>query len=428
MSSFPDPRETRPAAEREAEHFARLPQLIAHAKAHAPAFAASLADVEPARVTDRAALARLPVVRKSELLAAQQASRAAGGSPFAGFAAIGYGSWGNATRRAAHVYASPGPIYEAESAAAHAYRRTARALYAAGFRAGELVHNSFSYHLTPGGWILDAGAVALGCAVFPAGVGNTEQQIAAMLDLRPTAYVGTPSFLRILLEKADELGTPITSLTKASVSGEYFPPPLREMLAARGIVGTQAYATADLGLVAYEAPAADGRIEGMVLDEDLIVEIVRPGTGEPLPDGEVGEIVVTTFNEDYPLIRFGTGDLSAILPGPCPSGRTNRRIRGWLGRADQTAKVKGMFVHPAQVDRVGKRFAELGRLRLVISNPDERDQMTLHAECAAPSEALRERIIAALRDETKLGGDVLLATPGTLANDGRVIDDTRKFS
>ncbi|MBS0314457.1 MAG: AMP-binding protein [Burkholderiales bacterium] len=428
MSSFPDPRETRPAAEREAEHFARLPQLIAHAKAHAPAFAASLADVEPARVTDRAALARLPVVRKSELLAAQQASRAAGGNPFAGFAAIGYGSWGNATRRAAHVYASPGPIYEAESAAAHAYRRTARALYAAGFRAGELVHNSFSYHLTPGGWILDAGAVALGCAVFPAGVGNTEQQIAAMLDLRPTAYVGTPSFLRILLEKADELGTPITSLTKASVSGEYFPPPLREMLAARGIVGTQAYATADLGLVAYEAPAADGRIEGMVLDEDLIVEIVRPGTGEPLPDGEVGEIVVTTFNEDYPLIRFGTGDLSAILPGPCPSGRTNRRIRGWLGRADQTAKVKGMFVHPAQVDRVGKRFAELGRLRLVISNPDERDQMTLHAECAAPSEALRERIIAALRDETKLGGDVLLATPGTLANDGRVIDDTRKFS
>ena len=428
MSSFPDPRETRPAAEREAEHFARLPQLIAHAKAHAPAFAASLADVEPARVTDRAALARLPVVRKSELLAAQQASRAAGGNPFAGFAAIGYGSWGNATRRAAHVYASPGPIYEAESAAAHAYRRTARALYAAGFRAGELVHNSFSYHLTPGGWILDAGAVALGCAVFPAGVGNTEQQIAAMLDLRPTAYVGTPSFLRILLEKADELGTPITSLTKASVSGEYFPPPLREMLAARGIVGTQAYATADLGLVAYEAPAADGRIEGMVLDEDLIVEIVRPGTGEALPDGEVGEIVVTTFNEDYPLIRFGTGDLSAILPGPCPSGRTNRRIRGWLGRADQTAKVKGMFVHPAQVDRVGKRFAELGRLRLVISNPDERDQMTLHAECAAPSEALRERIIAALRDETKLGGDVLLATPGTLANDGRVIDDTRKFS
>jgi len=428
MSSFPDPRETRPAAEREAEHFARLPQLIAHAKAHAPAFAASLADVEPARVTDRAALARLPVVRKSELLAAQQASRAAGGNPFAGFAAIGYGSWGNATRRAAHVYASPGPIYEAESAAAHAYRRTARALYAAGFRAGELVHNSFSYHLTPGGWILDAGAVALGCAVFPAGVGNTEQQIAAMLDLRPTAYVGTPSFLRILLEKADELGTPITSLTKASVSGEYFPPPLREMLAARGIVGTQAYATADLGLVAYEAPAADGRIEGMVLDEDLIVEIVRPGTGEPLPDGEVGEIVVTTFNEDYLLIRFGTGDLSAILPGPCPSGRTNRRIRGWLGRADQTAKVKGMFVHPAQVDRVGKRFAELGRLRLVISNPDERDQMTLHAECAAPSEALRERIIAALRDETKLGGDVLLATPGTLANDGRVIDDTRKFS
>ncbi len=427
MTHFPDPRETRSPAEREADLFARLGQQIAHAKASTAAFAQSLATVDPASVTSRAALAALPVIRKSELLAAQQAARAAGGDPFGGFAALGFAGWGVPARRAAHVYASPGPIYEPESAAAHAYRRTARALYAAGFRAGDLVHNSFSYHMTPGGWIMDAGAVALGCAVFPAGVGNTEQQIAAMHDLKPVAYTGTPSFLRILLEKADELGTPIASLKKASVSGEYFPPQLREMLKTRGIVGTQTYATADLGLIAYEAPDAGGNVQGMVIDEDIIVEIVRPGTGEPLPDGEVGEIVVTTFNADYPLIRFGTGDLSAVLPGACPTGRSNLRIKGWMGRADQTAKVKGMFVHPSQVDQVAKRFPELGRVRLVVSNPDQKDAMTLHAETTAPGDDLKSKIVAALRDVTKLGGEVVFAAPGTLANDGKVIDDARKY-
>ena len=424
MTNFPDSRETRSTSEREAELFSRLATQIAHAQSATTAFATSLAGVDANAIMSRAALAKLPVIRKSELLERQQASRAAKSDPFGGFAAMGWGSHAN---KAARVFASPGPIYEPEGHDGAAYKRTSRALHAAGFRAGDLVHNSFSYHMTPGGWIMDAGAVALGCTVFPAGVGNTEQQIAAMLDLQPIAYTGTPSFLRILLEKADELGTPITSLKRASVSGEYFPPQLREMLKTRGIVGTQTYATADLGLVAYEAPDAVGNVQGMVIDEDIIVEIVRPGTGDPVPEGEVGEIVVTTFNPDYPLIRFGTGDLTVVLLGACPTGRTNMRIKGWMGRADQTAKVKGMFVHPSQVAEVAKRFPELGRVRLVITNPDQKDAMALHAECASPSDELKGKIQAALRDVTKLGGDVIFSAVGALANDGKVIDDARKY-
>ena len=427
MTTFPDPRETRSASERDHDLFSRLSAQIAHAQRATSAFAKSLAGVDANAIASPAALATLPVIRKSELLEQQQASRAAGsgkGDPFGGFAAIG---WGTQTNRAARVFASPGPIYEPEGQASASYARTARALYAAGFRAGDLVHNTFSYHMTPGGWIMDAGALALGCTVFPAGVSNTEQQIAAMHDLQPTAYTGTPSFLRILLEKADELGTPITSLKRASVSGEYFPPQLREMLKTRGIVGTQTYATAELGLVAYEAPDANGNVQGMVIDEDLIVEIVRPGTGDPVPEGEVGEIVVTTFNPDYPLIRFGTGDLTAVLPGTCPTGRTNLRIKGWMGRADQTAKVKGMFVHPSQIADVAKRFPELGRVRLVITNPDQKDAMALHAECASPNNDLKGKIASALRDATKLGGEVVFAATGALANDGKVIDDARKY-
>ncbi len=420
MSRYPDPRVFRPAAEREADLLTRLPMQIAHAKEHTSYFAKSLAHIDAQAITTREALAKLPVLRKSELIELQKADR-----PFGGVATIGWGAL--ATRRAARVFASPGPIYEPESIDMHAYVRTALALDAAGFRPGDLVHNTFSYHMTPGGWIMDAGAVALGCTVFPAGVGNTEQQIAAILDLKPDAYTGTPSFLRILLEKADELGTPITSFKKAAVSGEYFAPQLRQMFRERGIIAAQAYATADVGLIAYEAPDALGQVEGMVIDEDLIVEIVRPGGSEPLPEGEVGEVVVTSFNPDYPLIRFGTGDLSAILPGPCPSGRTNQRLRGWLGRADQTAKVKGMFVHPSQVNEIGKRFPELGRLRLVLTNPDARDQMTLKAECAEPNPGLAERVKEALRDLTKLGGEVELVAPGSLANDGKVIDDARKY-
>lgn len=422
--NFPDAREQRSSDERETELMGRLSAQVAHAKNTTTAFAASLSAYDPREVNSRFALARLPVIRKSELLELQKASRANGADPFGGFAAAG---WGNSPIRAKKVFASPGPIYEPEGDSPLAYARVARALFAAGFRAGDLVHNTFSYHMTPGGWIMDAGATALGCTVFPAGVGNTEQQISAMHDLKPKGYTGTPSFLRILLEKADELGTPVTSLKLASVSGEFFAPQLREALRARGIVGTQTYATADVGLIAYEAPDADGNVQGMVIDEDLIVEIVRPGTGEPLPDGEVGEVVVTTFNPEYPLIRFGTGDLSAILAGPCPSGRTNRRIRGWMGRADQTAKVKGMFVHPSQVDQVAKKFPELRRVRLVLTNPDQRDTMTLHVECAMPSDALKSKLIDALRDATKLGGDIVFAAPGSLANDGKVIDDARKY-
>jgi phenylacetate-CoA ligase len=299
----------------------------------------------------------------------------------------------------------------------------ARALFAAGLRKGDLVYNTFSYHMTPGGWIMDAGARALGCAVFPGGVGNTEKQIAAMHDLQPSAYAGTPSFLRILLEKADELGSPITFVKHALVSGEYFAPQVRALFEARGIHALQCYATADAGLIAYETPAR----EGMVIDEDIIVEIVRPGTGEVLPDGEVGEVVVTTFNEAYPLVRFGTGDLSAILPGASPCGRTNGRIKGWMGRADQTAKIKGMFVHPSQINEIVKRFPELKRARLTITNPDQRDAMLLACESTLSDAGLQAKIAQTLRDVTKLGGDVQLCAVGSLPNDGKVIDDQRKI-
>jgi phenylacetate-CoA ligase len=317
------------------------------------------------------------VTRKHQLLERQQAARAAGGDPFGGFSAVGWTGL-RAPRGARRVFQSPGPIYEPEGQAAD-YWRFGRALFAAGFRAGDLVHNSFSYHLTPAGSMMETGAHAIGCTVFPGGVGNTELQLQAMAELRPQAYAGTPSFLRIALEKADESGLALPSLTKASVGGEAFPPALRDALAARGVHAYQSYGTADVGLVAYETAAR----EGLVLDEGVIVEIVRPGTGEPVPDGEVGEVVVTVLNADYPLVRFGTGDLSAVLPGRCPTGRTHTRIRGWLGRADQTAKVRGMFVHPSQVAEVARRHPEVGRARLVIEGEMANDRMTLRAEAAA---------------------------------------------
>ena len=408
--SFYDARETRDPAERERELMARLPAHIAHAKANAPAFASLLEGVDPAAVSSRAALARLPVIRKSELLERQKTAR-----PFGGFAAA---RWGAACRR---VFASPGPLYEPEGARPD-YYRLARALFAAGFREGDLVHNTFSYHFTPAGSMMETAAHALGCTVFPAGVGQTEQQVAALADLRPNAYVGTPSFLRIILDKADELGVAST-FTKAFVSGEAFPPSVRETFAVRGIAASQAYATADIGLIAYETPAR----EGMVLDEDIILEIVRPGTGDPVPPGEVGEVVVTTFNPDYPLIRFGTGDLSAVLPGVSPCGRSNVRIKGWMGRADQTTKVKGMFVHPGQIADVVKRHPELSKARLVVDNPDMNDRMTLFCEAAQPGDGLADAIAASIRELTKLRGEVSFCAPGSLANDGKVIDDIRKY-
>ena len=415
-----DSLEAREPAQREAALMSALAAQIAHAKAHAPAFAASLADIDASQVTSRTALARLPVIRKHELLERQRDANAP--DVFGGFSALG---WGEAPRerRALRVFASPGPIHEPEGSAAD-YWRMARALFAAGLREGDLAHNSFSYHFTPAGAMMESGAFALGCTVFPAGTGQTEQQVQAMAALKPAAYVGTPSFLKIILEKADELGVALPSLTKASVGGEAFPPSLRDWLLDRNITAYQSYGTADLGLIAYETAAR----EGLVLDEGVIVEIVRPGTGDPVPDGEVGEVVVTTLNPGYPLIRFGTGDLSAVLAGRCPTGRTNTRIKGWMGRADQTAKVRGMFVHPAQVAEIARRHPEVRKARLVVSGEMANDAMALHVEVDGAPEGLAARLTDAMRDVTKLRGDVMLCAVGSLPNDGKVIEDARKFN
>lgn len=409
-----DTLETRDPKEREHSLMERLPRQIAHAQKAAPAFASILAGVGASQVDSRAALARLPVTRKSELLALQQKARAT--DAFGGFAAIGRGPL---MRR---VFASPGTIYEPEGAAPD-YWRTARALYAAGFRAGELVHNCFSYHMTPAGSIMETGAHALGCTVFAGGTGQTEQQVDAIADLKPAGYAGTPSFLKIILEKAAEKQVRLASMTKALVSGEACPPSLVEWFSQQGMQVLQCYATADVGLIAYETV---GR-QGLVLDEGVLLEIVRPGTGDPVPPGEVGEVVVTTFNMDYPLVRFGTGDLSALLPGPCPTGRTNQRIKGWMGRADQTTKVRGMFVHPGQISTVAKRFPEVLRARLVVEGEMADDRMTLRVECAHAPEGLAERMADAIREVTKLRGDVQIVGPGSLPNDGKVIEDARSY-
>lgn len=413
MTDFYDALETRNPDLRERELLAALPGQLSHAQRSAPAFAEILAGVDCAAVVTREALAALPVTRKSELLERQKLLRAS--DPFGGFSAIVRGP------AMPRVFASPGTIYEPEGAGRDHWR-TARALHAAGFRTGELIHNGFSYHLTPAGAIMESGAHALGCTVFPGGTGQTEQQLEAMIDLQPAGYMGTPSFLRIVLEKAAAAGIALPSLRKALLSGEAFPPSLRDWLAERGIVGMQCYATADLGLIAYETEAS----EGLVLDEGVLLEIVRPGTGDVLPDGEVGEVVVTTFNRDYPLVRFGTGDLSAVLPGPCPTGRTNTRIRGWLGRADQTTKVRGMFVHPGQVAAVMRRFREVTRARLVVEGEMADDRMTLRIE--APSDHdLAQRVADAVREITKLRCTVVCVAAGTLPNDGKIIEDARSY-
>ncbi len=413
-----DSLETRSPQDREAALMAALPVQIAHAQQHSAAFAGILSGVNAAAITSRTALASLPVTRKHELLERQQAQRAT--DPFGGFSTIG---WKGLVRSsgARRVYQSPGPIYEPEGAGAD-YWRAARAMAAAGFEAGDLVHNCFSYHLTPGAWIMESGAHALGCTVIPGGVGNTEQQLAAVADLRPVAYSGTPSFLKILIEKATEAGQRL-SITKAMVSGEACPPSLRDWFTQQGVVAYQCYATADVGLIAYETSAR----EGLVLDEGVIVEIVRPGTGDPVAEGEVGEVVVTVLNPDYPLIRFGTGDLSAVLPGACPTGRTNTRIKGWMGRADQTTKVRGMFVHPGQVDQVAKRFPAVLKARLVVTGEMANDQMTMRVESREITQELQRALADAVRDVTKLRAEVELVVPGTLPNDGKVIEDARSY-
>ena len=412
MSDFYDSLEIRSPEDRERDIFSELPGLVRHAKANASAYAGLLADIDPLEVRDRDALAALPVTRKSEMAGHQSKA-----PPFGGFAASGIAEL-------ARVFVSPGPIFEPQ---AHRddYWRVARALHAAGVRRGDLLHNSFSYHLTPAGAMLESGAHALGCCVFPGGVGQTEFQVEAMSRLKPRAYAGTPSFLDIILEKAAELGRELSSLKKALVSGEALPPSLREKLQLAGVERVlQGYATAEAGLIAYESEA----MEGMIVEEGVLLEIVRPGTGDPVSAGEVGEVLVTVFNPDYPLIRFATGDLSALMEGTSPCGRTNLRIKGWMGRADQTTKVRGMFVHPSQVAEVLRRHPEVGRGRLVVDSVDNRDQMALHCEVAGEEpEGLHPAIAASLRDVCKLRGEVRLVEPGSLPNDGKVIDDVRSY-
>jgi len=406
-----DQLETRDPAQRELAQFNLLPDLVRHAMASAPGWAEHLKAVDAAAVKSRRALAELPVLRKTALKDLQTKT-----PPYGGFATSPAGAL-------ARIFMSPGPIFEPEGFGED-WWRTARALYAAGIRKGDIVHNTFAYHLTPGGWILDAGARALGCAVIAAGPGNTEQQLDVIQYLKPAAYVGVPDYLKILLDKAKEAGKDASSFKKALVGGGALFPSLRAEYKERGIDTYQTYATADVGIIAYESEA----LEGMIIDEGAIVEIVRPGTGDPVPAGEVGEVVVTTFNRDYPMIRFGTGDLSAVLPGISPCGRTNMRIKGWLGRADQTTKVKGMFVHPEQVAEVVKRHAGLGRVRLVVARQGEQDSMTLRAESASADAGLKAKLAETLQAVTKLKGEVELVAPGTLPNDGKVIADERTYS
>ena len=408
MSDDYDSLETRDPALREREQFAALPDIVARAMT-APGWAKHLANVDPTSINSRAALAKLPVLRKSDVAALQKEH-----PPFGGLNVTAPGK----VRR---LLMSPGPIFEPEGEGAD-WWGAARACYAAGFRAGDIVHNSFAYHLTPGGFILESGCHALGCAVIPGGVGNTEQQLEAIAHYKPAGYVGTPDFLKILLDTAEKTGKSAASIKRALVSGAALPASLREELKARGVAVLQCYATAELGVIAYESEAR----EGMIVNESVIVEIVRPGTGDPVAEGDVGEVVVTSFNPDYPMIRLGTGDLSALMTGTSPCGRINARIKGWMGRADQTAKVKGMFVHPQQIAEVAARHPQLRRLRLVVGREGEQDSMTLMAECTAPDAALEAAVAATLQSVTKLKGAVKLGALGALPNDGKVIADERK--
>ena len=411
MAKHYDTLETRTPEEREKALMQALPQQVAHAKANAPFFAQWLKDVDPATVTSRAALAKLPVLRKSVLGEVQKKD-----PPMGGLVAV-------PMSKVRHVFMSPGPIFEIDTDEPD-YFRGARAMYAAGFRPGDVVYNTFAYHLTPAGMMMESAARALGCAVVPGGVGNTELQLDAIAAIRPKGYVGTPSFLKILIEKAAETGKDISSLKHAFVGAEALPPSLRQMFQSKGMSCLQSYGTADLGTIAYESEA----LEGMIVDEGVIVEIVRPGTGDPVPEGDVGEVVVTSFSRAYPLIRFGTGDMSAVLAGTSPCGRTNMRIKGWMGRADQRTKVRGMFVDPEQIAEIAKKHPGLGRLRLVIDWVNQADVMTLKVETAKASPELAKAMADTVRTVCKVGGTVEFAAPGSLPNDGKVIDDIRKYA
>jgi len=415
MTEHYDALEIRTPDGREAQLMAALPKQVAHAKRRAPGFKRILKGFDAKQVDSRTALAKLPVTRKSDLGELQQALPPLGGL--------------NATpiEKLNKLFISPGPLYEPEGAGTD-WWRTARGLYAGGFRAGDLVVNTFAYHFTPAGSMMESGARAVGCTVVPTGTGQTEMQVSTIRDLGAAGFVGTPSFLKLIVEKASELNVDIGCLKKAYVGAEYLPPALREAMRARGIFVAQSYATADLGLLAYESLNPDGSVnEGMILEEQLIVEIVRPGTGDPVPTGEVGEVVVTSLNKDYPLIRFGTGDLSAVLSGQSPCGRTNTRIKGWMGRADQTTKVRALFVTPKQVNAVLGRHREVLKARLVVEGETGNDRMTLKCEATDRPAGLVEAIVASIRDVTKLRGEVELLEPGSLPNDGKVIEDLRKY-
>jgi len=404
-----DQLESRDPEQREADLFSALPSQIEYIQQHGTSN--QLKDIDPRSISNRQALVQLPVIRKSELMSLQRDNPPFGGLVSTPIAEI------------TKIFVSPGPIYEPEGKSPN-YWRLARALYAAGFRKGELVHNTFAYHFTPAGSMVEAAAQALDCAVIPAGVGQTELQIQAIEHLRPSCYAGTPSFLKIIIEKAKELDADVSALKKACVAGEALPPSLRSELEGYGISVLQCYATADLGLVAYESSAK----EGMILDEDLIMEIVRPGTGDPVLEGEVGEVLITNFNRDYPLVRFATGDLSAILPGASSCGRTNVRIKGWLGRADQSTKVRGLFVHPSQIAEIEKMHPEVTRSRLVVDRDSVNDIMVLHCEVGTDGdEKLQKALVENLREVCSLRGEVKLVDPGSLPNDGKVIDDIRSY-
>jgi len=408
MPKFYDALETRDSALREEQQFDELKKQLHNARDHAPAYAAILADVDIASVNDRTTLAAIPLTRKSDI-----AKRQSELPPLGGYAAAPMDSFYN-------VFASPGGIFE-PGAARDDYWNFARGLYAAGIRAGDLIHNTFSYHFTPAGLMVDSAARALGCPVFPGGIGQTELQVQVMARLKPRAYCGTPSFLKIILDKAAEMKISVDTLSLGLVGGEALPGSLRTELSDSGVDVVQFYGTADLGMVAYESSTK----EGMILEEKVIVEIVRPGTGEPVAEGEVGEIVVTTLSPEYPLIRFATGDLSAFMSGNSPCGRTNRRIKGWMGRADQTAKVRGMFVHPSQVASVVSRHEELLRARLVIGRVDNQDVMTLKCEIENHQESIEQLIEQSVREICKLRADIELCPAGVLPNDGVVIEDAR---
>jgi phenylacetate-CoA ligase len=410
MSEFFDSLETRSSDERNQAQLEAIREQIRHVQNNTVAYSESLKDIDANEITDVTSFSTLPLTRKSELIELQQAQR-----PFGGYTA-------NNDALHSHVFASPGPIYEPGFAVSD-FWRFARSLYASGFRSGDLVHNCFSYHFTPAGQMFDSAALALGCSVIPAGVGQTELQVQTIADLSPNGYVGTPSFLKIILEQADELGSDVSSITKAMMSGEALPPPLRDGFVERGIRVQQCYGTADLGLIAYESSAQ----EGLIVDEGVYLEIVRPGTGELVNEGEVGEVVVTNLGQEYPLIRLATGDLSAYLPGTSPCGRTNQRIRGWMGRADQTAKVRGMFIHPEQVDKVIKRHPEISKARLVVDWVEQADQITLQCESETTDASLSDVISESIRSICKLRGEVEIVAPGTLPNDGKVIDDIRQY-